>query len=286
MGIRESFNKYFLTDGSKLSLKRRIFIIALICVPYILFSFALYADTRDLFFLRTMIIILFCLFPIVFYFIFVDKINEKYGRYSEIRFGYTYQCLLHSVSYFYISIMGIILFIAHDLDMLLLGCLLSFTFVIPFISAFIRTDTFNDSSCYIGDEIVFGYHPIYHILSIIIGLFGFYNVYNLLNINFNSAILLFAITVIFQVIFIIPNWINKIVPFEIKRKEGFIIHITIIVVIYLLISFLFMGNTMFYPIHLNLTLNGIIRKIITYGTTIAMVILIIRQGKNMNKKEK
>ena len=267
-------------------MNQRILFTALICVPYILFSVALYTDTRDMFFLKIMAILLICVSPVIFSFIFVDKLNEKYGRFSQVRFGYTYQRSLNSVSHIYLTIIGMILFITSEIDKLLLGSLLSFAFVIPFISARFRTDVFNDSSCYLGEEVVLGYHPICHTFSILVGLLGFYNVYNLFNVNFNGAALLFIITGLFQVIFIIPNRINGIVPIEIRKKEGFILYNALTGAVYLLISFLFMGSAMFPPIHLNLTPEGMIRKTIVWGIGIIFAILIIKQRMNMNKKEK
>ena len=286
MKITEFLSKGFFTDGSDLSRKQRVLVYSLICVPYIVFSFAAYAFTNDPFALKIMIILLICISPLIISFVFADKLNEKYGRFSEIRFGYTYQRGIHSVSYAYLTFMGMILFITSVLNKLLLGALLSFSFAIPFISAFFRTDVFNDSSCYLDDEIVLGYQPTCHTFSILAGLLGFYNTYALLNVNYDCAILLFVITVLFQIIFVIPNWANKIVPFEIRKKEGFILYNVLTGAVYLLILYCIIGNTMFPPIHINLTPEGIIRKIITYGIGIILLILIIKQGKNMGKKEK
>ncbi len=285
MKISEFFSKYIFTDGSTLSIKQRVILLGIIIgVPGLLLVFD-YLNSKDLLILEMLIVFLVIVLPIAYSFIFVDKLNEKYGRFSQVRFGYTYQRSLNFVSFIYPGIVCVILFLANFFNKLLLGSLLSLAFVIPFISACFRTGVFNDSSCYLGGEVVFGYHPICHTFSILVGLLGFYNVYNLFNVNFNGAALLFIVTVLFQVIFIIPNRINGIVSIEIRKKEGFILYNALTGAVYLLISFLFMGSAMFPPIHLNLTPEGIIRKTIVWGIGIIFAILIIRQAMNMGKRK-
>ena len=87
MKITEFLSKSFFTDGSDLSRKQRVLVYSLICVPYIVFSFAAYAFTNDPFALKIMIILLICISPLIISFVFADKLNENYGRFSEIRFG-------------------------------------------------------------------------------------------------------------------------------------------------------------------------------------------------------
>ena len=173
------------------------------------------------------------------------------------------------------------IFFGDFFNKLNLAIIISLGCVIPLISS-ACIGVFNDSSCFMGDEIVLGYPPLYQFFSLIVGLFGFYNVYNLLNVNFNSVICLFAITVIFQIIFVVPNWINKIVPIEVRKKEGFILYNALTWAIYLLISFYLMGNSMFKPIPHKISLENLI----IYGIEIILLILIIHQGKKFGKKEK
>ncbi|WP_298523065.1 hypothetical protein [uncultured Methanobrevibacter sp.] len=279
-----SISKYFLSDGSKLSVRNRILFGLILITPLGLLSGYLYHISGVFYVLEVYLAFLVFVLPLLIHFIFIEWFYSRYGGHSNLRFGYTYQ---HTCVFTLLYIPGIVAIILLWTSQVyrLLGILISLSFVVPFFSKF-RINVFNDSSCYIGEEVVLGYPPFYNTFSLIVGLFGFYNVYNLLNVNFNNAILLFAITVIFQVIFVIPNWINKIVPFEIRRKEGFILNIILISVCYLLISLWFMGSRMFYQVNIDLTPEGIIRKIITYGIGIIFVILIIRLGRNMEKKEK
>ena len=225
--------------------------------------------------------------PIVYYLCYApEKFVERYGYYSNAHRLFTYQ----SYSRLYTSIIpGLIAYIlvcGNVLNKWTLAILISLAFVIPFISGFFRTDVFNDSSCIMSDEIVLGYHPLYILFSLIVGLFGFYNVYNLLNVNYDYAIYLFILTVIFQIIFVIPNWINKIVPFEVRKKEGYLLYNALAGGVFLLISYYLIGNGMFNTIQISLTPENIIKNIIINGIGIIFLIMIILQGKNMGKKEK
>ena len=215
-----------------------------------------------------------------------EKFVERFGYYSDVHPRFTHQSNARGYSLILPGLIAFTLVLGASLNKWTLAILISSAFVIPFVSGFFRTDVFNDSSCIMGDEIVYGYHPRYIIFSLIVGLFGFYNVYKLLNVNYDYAICLFVITVIFQIIFVIPNWINKIVPFEVRKKEGYILYNVLAGGLYLLISYYLIGSTMISKIPLNLSPEYIIIDIIIYGIGAIFTILIIRQGKQMGKKEK
>ena len=215
-----------------------------------------------------------------------EKFVERFGYYSDVHPRFTHQSNARLYSLILPGLIAFTLVLGASLNKWTLAILIRSAFVIPFVSGFFRTDVFNDSSCIMGDEIVYGYHPRYIIFSLIVGLFGFYNVYKLLNVNYDYAICLFVITVIFQIIFVIPNWINKIVPFEVRKKEGYILYNVLAGGLYLLISYYLIGSTMISKIPLNLSPENIIINIIIYGIGAIFTILIIRQGKQMGKKKK
>ena len=275
------FSKYFFTDGSNLSVSERFKLTVILMMPFILFFLCFYFLTHYSLALEVLIAFLIFSLPLGYHFIYVDKFNSKYGRYSKLRFGYTYQhfCILFSLCI--PGIIAIILILTNKV-FTVLGILVTIAFVIPFVSAFFRTGVFNDSSCYIGDEVVFGYSPISIVISLFVGLFGFYNTYALLDVNSNNAILLFIITILFQIIFIIPDWANKIVPFEIRKKKGFLIYSALTGGAYLLISYCLIGKSMFPSTPIKFSPENII----IYGIGIILLILIIKQGRNMGKKEK
>lgn len=109
------------------------------------------------------------------------------------------------------------------MDNLTMGSLISFAFILPFLALFLRIDVFNDNSSIEGDEIILGYHPTYYgFMSLILGVYCYLNVYSLLNYDINLAIILFCITVIFQIILLIPDKINKFLFFELRRKKDFL----------------------------------------------------------------
>lgn len=74
--------------------------------------------------------------------------------------------------------------------------------------------------------------------------------------------------------------LNKILPFEIRKTEGFILFIILTIALYLIILN-FMGISIS---NMNITLNA--QNIMTWIAGIIIATLIIRQGRSMNKKKK
>ena len=279
-------SKLFTPDGpSDFSKRDRIIVISIYLVPASLLFGIAYSLSHDIMLLEFLFAYYILSIPTLVSIYYNEKYVEIFGGYSSLHPPFfTYQYYLGMYLAFIPGLIAFILPVGDFFNRLNLAILICLGFIIPLISS-VGVGIFNDSSCYIEDEIVLGYPPFYQLFSLIVGLFGFYNVYNLLDVNFNSAICLFIITVIFQIIFVIPNWINKIAPFEVRKTEGFIVYNALTGAVYRLISFLFMGSAMFPPIHLNLTPEGIIRKTIVWGIGIIFAILIIRQAMNMGKRK-
>ena len=92
---------------------------------------------------------------------------------------------------------------------------------------------FNDENCLVDKEIVFGYPTgIYTIISLLFGLYGFYNAYLVLNTIYNT-IFLVIITIIFQVILLFPEVMNRYLPIDIRLKKYFLLVISILTLIFL-----------------------------------------------------
>lgn len=269
-------------DVKSLSMNERIMSILIYTLPFSLFSLI------EFFFLGYFTLEVLCIyyiffFPIAYYLLAYEKLEKKYKIYSDIRFGNTFEFFSKMMASFAPGCILFILFFCNLIDKLNYGILISFSFVIPALGLFFRTNIFNDESCFKGEKIIFGYNPIrYGPLSLIIGICGYINVLQLHDINL--SILLFIVTLIFQILFVIPDQFNKILPIEIREIKGFLSYICLLILSYSILFFIITGGNFINGINFNLSLEGIIRKVIVYSTAIILAILFVKQIKNMNNK--
>jgi hypothetical protein len=103
-----------------------------------------------------------------------------------------------------------------------IGFMMNFTY--PFLILLLRIRTFNDSS--ILEETGIGYHPAYcFLLSIAAGGFTTATGFSMLNFPdkgpFELACIVIVLGLIAQSIPLFPDYINKIVPFEIRSRYGY-----------------------------------------------------------------
>lgn len=266
-------------DVKSLSMKDRILSISIYTLPFTLFSVIEYFFI-GLFTLELLLIFYILFFPIAYYLLAYEKLEKKYKIYSDIRFGNTFEFFSKMMASFAPGIILLILAFSSIIDKLNLGILISFSFVVPALALFLRTDVFNDKSCLKDDEKIFGYNPIrYGPLSLIIGLYGYINVLQLPDMRMKA--LLFTVTLIFQILFIVPDQFNKILPFEVREIKGFLKLTVILIVFYAVSCFLIQGNTAI-NFSRTLSLEYILRHIITWSTAIIITVLLLRQIKKMN----
>lgn len=86
--------------------------------------------------------------------IIYEKWDEKYGIYSTIRFGSSYQFMTKYLPLFTPGLILISLSLTYILNNITLGIFISLSFIIPSL-IFFRTEVFNDDNCLIGDEIIY-----------------------------------------------------------------------------------------------------------------------------------
>ena len=278
------FFKYFiLTNPGSLSMNERIILILIPSIFIFCCVASMYYASHDL------IVWILLLGVYVFFaglalpLIFFEKYDEKYGFNSKIRFGGTYQFISKNFSLILPGLVIIILTVGFILNDFFKSLLISFAFIIPFLALFFRIDVFNDNSSIENDEIILGYNPGYYgLLSLGLGIYGYINVNNLFNSNSNMAIILFILTIIFQTLLLIPDKLNNVLFFEIRRKEGFLAYICLVIICYAMFCFIILGGNLFNGITIDLSFEGIIRKVITYGTAIILAILFLKQIKKMN----
>lgn len=280
------FFKYIiLTDPGSLSMTKRICIIL---IPLIFITCLL----LHMYLISNEVLVLLWLFGMWVFFIglgypliYFEKYEEKYGWYSKIRFGATYQIMSKTYSYLIPGLIINIVFAGLILENITKVSLVAFAFVLPFLALFFRTDVFNDDSSIEGEEIIFGYHPsAYGLLSLFLGIYGYLTVDNLLNLNFNLAILLFTLTILFQILLLIPDKLNKVLFFEVRRIKGFLAYVGILIICYGILCFFISGGSNLTGISIDLSFEGIIRKAIIWGTGIIIAILYILKIKDMTQK--
>ena len=215
-----------------LSTKERL----LCCLFYIfcpiiplLILYLKYYDYNLLLLAVSIIVSMTCIsFPIFIY----ERWDEEYGVYSSIRLGSSYQFMAKYLPLFAPGLIALSLSLSYILNNLTLGMFVSLSFIIPSL-IFFRSGVFNDENCLVDKEIVFGYPTgIYAIMSQLFGLYGFYNAYLVLNTIYNT-IFLVIITIIFQVILLFPEVMNRYLPIDIRLKKYFLLVISILTLIFL-----------------------------------------------------
>ena len=219
---------------------------------------------------------MYCIF---FPWIFYERINEKYGVLSKIRSIATYQYTSIIGSIYLFAFMYVILVCCHVLNYYLGFVLCSF-FIIPIFSSFFGTMAFNDSSCYVGDDIVLGYPPVYPWIALAVGICSFFYITKFTN----SLMPISALTLMVQMIIVLPHFANRILPFEIRTKKGCLYFIILVIALYLVLMFLTLGNGLLNLPNVSLTPKQIIIKIIHFGSATILAYLFYRQAKQMNKK--
>lgn len=95
-----------------------------------------------------------------------------------------------------------------------------------------------------------------------------------------TIITLIVITLIFQILSVMPNKLNEILFFEVKKNEGSIILIISLALIFLLIC-LILGS---FNVSVNLSFESAIMKLVTLCVAIILAIFILRKIKTSDKK--
>ena len=267
-------------DVKNLSMKERFLSILIYTVPLLILALIMFIPSHDFNYL--MIWILYCvLFSSWWYYLLgYERLEKKCKIISDIRFGNTYECISKLMAFSAPGIIISAIILGYMTSHLDIGVTISFASVIPALALYLRDDVFNDENCVDGENVILGYIPTwYGLLSLAVGIFGYITAFN--SKNLTVTIILIAITLIFQILSVMPDKLNNILFFEVKKKEGCIMLIISIALIFLLISFIITSS---FNLNINLSCESIIMKIITYSIAIVLAILILRKIKNMNKK--
>ena len=280
--ILDSFLKFIASDGQSGSVYSRLFAVLICMLPSILVALWIYFIHMIFFLLKFILIVVSIFAAPIFLFIFQDTIDKKIGRFSNIRNGYSYEWASILFSSLIPSMIIILIFVFSHYNSLNLGIICSLVFILPLFSL-LRKNLFCDDNCIKDNEILLGYPPIYSLIGLILGLFGIFNSFKFFYSDFNYFIVCLIVVLLFQLVMVNPDVMNKVLPFELRRKKSFLIYIICFIIVYLIVIFLMCGSLEFITLQIDLTPWGIFRKIIVYGLTIILAIQIYKLAKKMNK---
>ena len=270
-------------DIESLSMRERICTILIYTVPLLLFClFMIYISGH---FEIIILWILFFIFfiPYYYYLLRYEKLEEKYHIKSEIRFAETYEFTSKLLVCLVPGLIITVMTVSCLIDEIPLGLVISSSFIIPSLGLFFRDNAFSDKNCIIGEDIAVGYNPgWYGILSAAIGIFGYISAFKSVNMGISAG--LFTVTLIFQIIAVMPDKINSVLFFEARKIEGCAALIFSVAILYLFICSLILGHSAIQLNSIDLSFEGILKKIITWGTGILIAILFARKIKSMNEK--
>ncbi|WP_406537440.1 hypothetical protein [Methanobrevibacter sp.] len=279
---RDSILKFIASDGQNGSIYTRSLVVLICILPPILGMLWIYFNTYDAFCLKFILIVISIFLVPSFFFIFQDTIDKKIKRISHIRNGYSYEYASILISSLIPSMIIVLLVICSHYNCLILGIISSSVFILPLFSL-LRKNLYCDNNCMEDNEILFGYPPIYSLIGLTIALFGIFNIFQFYS-DFNYFIICLIVILLFQLVMVNPDIVNKVLPFELRRKKGFLIFISCFIALYLIVIFLMCGSLEFLTLQIDLTPWGILRKIIIYGLSIILAIQFYKLSKKMNKK--
>lgn len=264
-------------DIKSLSMMERICSILIYTIPLLLLAILTCMNLNDFF--SIVIWILYCILfsPWFYYLLNYERLEKKYKIMSDIRFGNSYEFLSKLMVFSVPGIIITIITITYFLNQLNLGIVISSAFIVPSLALYFRNDVFNDESCIEGEEIILGYIPTwYGLLSLAVGIYGYFNAFKLSNLTI-------AITLIFQILFVIPDKFNRILSFEVRRKKGCLLLLISLSILFFLISMIFSPHIVNFN-NIDLTFESIMMKVITWSIAIILAILFARKIKDMNQK--
>ena len=257
-------------DIKSLSMMERICSILIYTIPLLLLAILTCMNLNDFF--SIVIWILYCILfsPWFYYLLNYERLEKKYKIMSDIRFGNSYEFLSKLMVFSVPGIIITIITITYFLNQLNLGIVISSAFIVPSLALYFRNDVFNDESCIEGEEIILGYIPTWY------GLLSYFNAFKLSNLTI-------AITLIFQILFVIPDKFNRILSFEVRRKKGCLLLLISLSILFFLISMIFSPHIANFN-NIDLTFESIMMKVITWSIAIILAILFARKIKDMNQK--
>ncbi|WP_407409852.1 hypothetical protein [Methanobrevibacter sp.] len=269
-------------DIKSLSMMERICSILIYTVPPLLLAILTCINLNNYF--SIVMWILYCILfsPWFYYLLKYERLEKKYKIMSDIRFGNTYEFLSKLMVFSVPGIIITIITITYFLNQLNLGIIISSAFIVPSYALYFRNDVFNDESCIEGEEIIFGYIPTwYGLLSLAVGIYGYFNAFKLSSLTMTMTLGL--ITLIFQILFVVPDKFNRILSFEVRRKKGCILLLISLITLFFIISMIFSSHGVNFN-NIDLSFESIIMKVITWSIAIILAILFARKIKDMNQK--
>ena len=276
MGNSRLIKIIFPLDIKSLTIKERVCSILFYTVPLLLLAMFTCINLNDFRWISLWILYCILFSPWFYYQLAYEKLERKYKIMSDIRFGNTYEFLSKLMVMCVPGVLISIIAVSYLLNHLDLGIIVSFAFIVPSLALYFRDDVFNDESCIEGEEILFGYIPTwYGLVSLAIGIYGYFNAVGLNNLT---------VTLIFQILLVMPDKFNKILSIEIRQKKGSALLIVSLVILFFIIYSIITGSSSVNLNNLDVSYESLIRKAVTWGIAIILAILFARKIRSMNKE--
>ena len=213
---------------------------------YFVFSYCLFGLFIGLNFIPFFVSLNIILVGVVLILCFWDKLDKKYGfrpKRSPYQCSYQFYVVLLLFSMApAIFIFG--LFLGLEMGSFWFGFGFAFAAVFPICVMFLRIKTFSDRSIPVGGG--FGFMPLsYWILSVALGFFTVVRGFSGLNfylsdgsVSLEFVAISIIIGVVVQSVVLFPDKLNKVVPFDLRTKKGFIFMIVLAFILFGLSQFL------------------------------------------------
>lgn len=191
--------------------------------------------------------------------------------FSNFHIGSPYQDGTKTFPMFAPSFFAICIFCGYYFNNMIGGLCAALLVTAPLIILFFRSEVFNDNSCIIENEIVFGYHTGFYIafdfllalICISLILKGYLNEYIVIT------------TLFIQIIVLFPEKVNYFFPCEIRTKKGFILFFSTLMAFYLIVLFI-LFSIFEYSFQINLVQNINLFSIAKIGFFIVSSLIIFK----------
>jgi hypothetical protein len=248
MHLRRYFSIFWTNEPWKLNKNEKkihILMNILLGIPILYIMYQIFTNLLKIHYMSFYFALCFFLVAWILYVYFWDKLNLKYGL-KPVRspFPYSYSgyvilFTLSSPGFFFMMLSG-----GLESGNFWFGLGLGVAVVYPICVMFLRIKTFSDRSIPVGGG--FGFMPLsYWILSVALGFFTVVRGFSGLNfylsdgsVSLEFVAISIIIGVVVQSVVLFPDKLNKVVPFDLRTKKGFIFMIVLAFILFGLSQFL------------------------------------------------
>lgn len=248
MHLRRYFSIFWTNEPWKLNKNEKkihILMNILLGIPILYIMYQIFTNLLKIHYMSFYFALCFFLVAWILYVYFWDKLNLKYGL-KPVRspFPYSYSgyvilFTLSSPGFFFMMLSG-----GLESGNFWFGLGLGVAVVYPILFMFFRIRTFSDRSIPVGGG--FGFMPLsYWILSVALGFFTVVRGFSGLNfylsdgsVSLEFVVISIIIGLVVQSVVLFPDKLNKVVPLDLRTKNGFLFMFALALVLYGVSQFL------------------------------------------------